>query len=77
MKLGLFLFIFGVILLAGGIVFWQFGQEFPGMLWGTVGIGRAEYTAMQGYMWSAAGLGVTVLGSGLAIGGIVRMVLKR
>lgn len=62
MKLGIFLLVFGVVLAAAGVAFWQY------ML---LHLGSASPIEI------AVGIGVTVLGGGLVLGGIVRMVLKR
>ena len=70
MKLGIFLLIFGFLLLGIGVAAWQYGAE----LIPTAGL---EYQHELEQIPTAAGLAVAFLGTGLIIGGIVRMIVKR
>jgi len=75
MKLGIFLLVFGLILAGAGIAAWQYGGDLQSTVLGIPRHGSSDY--QLGEMASAAGLGVLVLGGGLAIGGIIRMFIKR
>lgn len=75
MKLGIFLLIFGLVLAAAGVAAWQYGLDLQSTFLGIPRHGQQAYE--QGTMVEAGGLGLTVLGGGLAIGGIVRMIVKR
>ena len=76
MKLGIFLLIFGLILAGVGVAAWQWAES---AMW------EAEFGEVFGYhqqyqevlLTRAGGLGVAIFGGGLAIGGIVRMIVKR
>jgi hypothetical protein len=67
MKLGLSLLVFGLLVAAIGLGLWQYGSAGQ-VAWDIVR--SAEGTA-------AIGLGISVFGGGLAIGGIIRMIIKR
>jgi len=69
MKLGIFLLIFGFLLLGIGVAAWQYGADLLSTL--------APYESEFAQTPTAAGLAVAVLGTGLIIGGIVRMIVKR
>lgn len=69
MKLGIFLLILGLLLAGAGIAAWTYADPNVSFWFG----GSVE----EARMLDAAGLGVTVVGGGLAIGGIIRMVVKR
>jgi hypothetical protein len=75
MKLGIFLLVFGLVLAAAVVVALVFGQDLQSTFLGFPRYGQEAYT--QCVEAEAVGLGLTVLGSGLAIGGIVRMIVKR
>ena len=66
MKLGIFLLILGLLIAAGGVYLWQYYS--PTLL---------GYRPQEAQQYVSAGLGGIVLGGGLAIGGIIRMILKR
>lgn len=76
MKLGIFLVIFGLILAGIGVAAWQYAQS---AMWeaqlGEIFGYHEQYE--QALLIRAIGLGVTVVGGGLFIGGIVRMIVKR
>jgi hypothetical protein len=76
MKLGIFLLVFGLLLAAAGVFAWQYAES---SMWEAI-LGEffgyhAEYS--QALLVRAGGIGLTVLGGGLALGGIVRMIVKR
>ena len=75
MKLGIFLLILGLLLAGAGIAAWQYGSDLQSTVLGIPRHGASDYEL--GEIAEAAGLGVVVLGGGLAIGGIVRMIFKR
>lgn len=64
MKLGIFMLILGLILAGVGMFLWQYSQQ-------------ASYYREYSNFYSSGGLGLIVIGGGLAIGGIVRMILRR
>ena len=66
MKIGLFLLILGILIAGGGVYAWQY--------YGPTFLGHRTQEAQQFF---AIGIGAIVVGAGLAIGGIVRMVTKR
>ena len=76
MKLGIFLLIFGLILAGVGVAAWQYAES---AMW------EAEIGEIFGYhqqyekalLIRSGGLGIAVFGGGLAIGGIVRMIVTR
>ena len=66
MKLGIFLLIFGLLIAGAGAYFWQYyNPSFFG------------FRDVEAQRYVSAGLGGMILGGGLAIGGIVRMIVKR
>jgi len=66
MKLGIFLLIFGLLIAAGGAYAWQYyNPTFLG------------YRPLEAQQFYSAGIGGIILGGGLAIGGIIRMIVKR
>jgi len=72
MKLGIFLLVFGLLIAAVGVSAWQYVE--PAMLEAIIG----EYSdADLLVLIRAGGIGLTVFGGGLALGGIVRMIVKR
>lgn len=76
MKLGIFLLLFGLILAAIGVFTWQFAQS---SMWEAI-LGEffgyhEQYE--QALIARAGGMALTVLGGGLALGGLVRMIVKR
>lgn len=71
MKLGLFLLILGLILAGAGIAGWMYAD--PNLaFWG-----GGPFNVDEAQMANAAGCGLAVAGGGLAIGGIVRMMVKK
>ena len=66
MKLGIFLLVVGLLIAGAGAYAWQYYN--PSFL---------GYRPQEAQQFVAIGIGGMVLGGGLAIGGIVRMVLKR
>ncbi len=70
MKMGIFLLIFGFLLLGIGVAAWQYGA-------GLIPEVDLSYRPELEQIPTAAGLAVAVLGTGLIIGGIVRMIVKR
>jgi hypothetical protein len=76
MKLGIFLLIFGLLLAAIGVFAWQYTQ--PSMWEAILGDLFGYHEQSQWILIiRAAGLALTVFGGGLALGGIVRMILRR
>jgi hypothetical protein len=76
MKLGIFLLIFGLLLAAVGVFAWQYAES---SMWEAI-IGHLFGYHEQyehAVLGKAAGLALTVFGGGLALGGIVRMIVKR
>jgi len=76
MKLGIFLLVFGLLIAAVGVFAWQYAQ--PSMWGATLGelFGfHEDYEEVV--LIRAGGIGLTVFGGGLALGGIVRMIVKR
>jgi hypothetical protein len=70
-KLGIFMLIFGLILAGAGVAAFTYADPNVSLfIGGRLGVEQARIA-------DAAGIGVTVLGGGLAIGGIVRMIVKR
>ena len=66
MKLGISLLILGLLIAAGGVYLWQYySPTFLG------------YRTQEAQQYVSAGLGCIVVGGGLSIGGIIRMVVKR
>jgi len=66
MKTGIFLLIFGLLIAAGGAYAWQYyNPTFLG------------YRTQEAQQFFSVGIGGMILGGGLAIGGIVRMIVKR
>lgn len=66
MKLGIFLLILGLLIAGAGVYFWQYyNPTFLG------------YRSQEAQQYFSMGMGGIVVGGGLAIGGIVRMVVKR
>ena len=66
MKLGIFLLIVGLLIAAAGVYAWQYYN--PTLV---------GYRTQEAQQFFSAGMGGMVLGGGLAIGGIIRMILKR
>lgn len=76
MKLGIFLLLFGLILAAIGVFTWQYAES---SMWEAI-LGEffgyhEQYE--QALIARAGGMALTVLGGGLALGGLVRMIVKR
>ena len=70
MKLGISMLVIGLLLAGFGIFLWNFaGSAGPFSSWFS--------TYEDASMARAIGMGVTVFGGGLSIGGIVRMIVKR
>ena len=70
MKLGIFLLILGLILAGAGVATWMSADP-------TVSFWFGDSVVQETRMLDASGPGLTVLGGGLALGGIIRMVVKR
>lgn len=71
MKLGIFMLVFGLILAGVGIgVFTYADPNASFWVGGRLSVEEARIA-------DAAGIGVAIIGGGLALGGIVRMILKR
>jgi hypothetical protein len=71
MKLGISMLVVGLLLAGFGVFLWNFasGGGLAGSpLWGL----PQDIATIE-----AIGIGVTIFGGGLAIGGIVRMIVKR
>lgn len=66
MKLGIFLLIIGLLIAGAGAFTWQYYN--PNFL---------GYRTQEAQQFFSLGIGSLILGSGLAIGGIVRMIVKR
>ncbi len=75
MKVGFTIFITGIIIAAIGVVFWQYGNSYSQSLYDLIESGNTKLDIAR--VAEASGLGIIVLGGGLAIGGLVRMILKR
>ena len=71
MKGGIAMLVIGLILAGGGFFLWNYAGSAGPFNPGPFG------TYDQSSMYKSIGMGVTVLGGGLAIGGIVRMIVKR
>ena len=71
MKLGIAMLIIGLLSAGFGFFLWNFAGS--AWLWGSSWFSNYEEASMA----KAIGMGVTVFGGGLAIGGIVRMIVKR
>jgi hypothetical protein len=71
MKLSISMLVVGLILAGLGVFLWQFAAG--GGLAGHPAWGFPQEIATV----EAIGMGLTVVGGGLSIGGIVRMVIKR
>jgi hypothetical protein len=66
MKLGIFLLILGLLIAGAGAYTWQYyGPTFLG------------YRTQEAQQFFSMGIGGMILGGGLAIGGIIRMIVKR
>jgi hypothetical protein len=75
-KLALFFLVFGLLVATIGVFLWQYAQS---SMWEAI-LGEffgyhQQYE--QALLVRAGGIGLTVLGGGLAVGGIVRMIVKR
>ena len=71
MKLGITMLIIGLILAGVGVSAFVYADPEMSFWGGTV------FSVEDAWVINAAGIGLTVIGGGLAIGGIIRMVLKR
>jgi len=74
MKLGIFLLVFGLILAAIGAVAWQVNVA---NLVHPYSKEQVQTVQMWDEWAGMLGIGLLVLGGGLALGGIVRMIVKR
>jgi hypothetical protein len=71
MKLGISMLVVGLVLAGLGVFVWQFAS-------GGGLAGHPVFSLPQDIATvEAIGMGLTVVGGGLSIGGIVRMVIKR
>jgi hypothetical protein len=66
MKLGIFLLILGLLIAGAGAYTWQYYN--PNLL---------GYRTQEAQQFFSMGIGGMILGGGLAVGGIIRMVVKR
>ncbi|MBA7596071.1 hypothetical protein ES703_03040 [subsurface metagenome] len=73
MKLGIFMLVFGLIIAGAGITAWVFAAPYVDYYQGS----RLTDVAIDVQLTNACGIGATVIGGGLAIGGIVRIIVKR
>jgi len=71
MKLGIFMLVFGLILAGAGIAAFMYAD--PNASFWVGGYLSVEEARIA----NAAGIGVAIIGGGLAVGGIVRMIVKR
>lgn len=71
MKLGMFLLIFGLVLAGGGVAMWMYADPNVSLWFG------GRFSVDEARMLEAGGIGLTILGGGLALGGIVRMIVAR
>jgi len=71
MKLGIFMLVVGLLLAGFGFFLWNYaGAQGP--------FTSSWFSSYQDQsMTQAIGMGMTVFGGGLSIGGIVRMIVKR
>ena len=71
MKLGISMLVIGLVLAGIGTAAFMYAD--PNMsLWGA-----SSFSVDEAQMVNAAGIGLAVVGGGLAIGGIIRMIVKR
>lgn len=77
MKLGVFLLVFGLLLAGIGIAAWQYAQSAVGGAYREGIFGSPPELYTWPLLFGAGGLGLTIFGGGLAVGGIVRMIVKR
>jgi len=76
MKLGIFFLVFGLLIAAVGVFAWQCAA--PSIWEATLGELFGFHEEYEGaLMLRAGGMALTVFGGGLALGGIVRMIVKR
>lgn len=69
MKFGLFLLILGLLLAGAATALWMYAE--PGLYWqGSRGWHEAKSL-------DAIGIGVMVVGGGIALGGVIRMIIRR
>ena len=71
MKLGIFMLIFGLILAGAGIAVWMYANVDEAYMYGS------RFSLDQLQVADAGGIGCAVFGGGLAVGGIVRMIMKK
>ena len=71
MKLGIFLLVFGLILAGFGIAAWMYVDPNIAFWFG------GRFSVDEAQMIDAGGIGIAVIGGGLAVGGIVRMIVRR
>jgi hypothetical protein len=71
MKLGIAMLLIGLLFAGFGFFLWNFAGS--AWLWTTSWFSSWEEQSMA----KAIGMGVTVFGGGLSVGGIVRMIVKR
>ena len=71
MKIGIFMLVLGLILAGFGVA--AFAYADPNVSFWVGG----RLSVEEARMADAAGIGVAIIGGGLAVGGIVRMIVKR
>jgi len=71
MKLGIFLLIFGLVLAGVGVASWMYADPEVSFWLG------GRFSVEEARMIDAGGIGVTIIGGGLALGGVIRMIVKR
>lgn len=71
MKLGIFMLILGLILAGVGMAAWMYAD--PNMSFWLGG----RFSVEEARMIDAGGIGAAIIGGGLALGGIIRMIVSR
>lgn len=71
MKLGIFMLVFGLILAGVGVAVFTYADPNASFWLG------GHLSVEEARIADAVGIGVAIIGGGLAVGGIVRMIVKR